>query len=54
MKNAQIDLSKYEVADLNAIREKAAEMRAEEMKRMFVSAKSWLKSHFTLGAVTHA
>lgn len=54
MKNAQIDLSNYNAPDLNAIRQQAAEMRAVEMKRIAASVKSWIKSHFTFGVVTHA
>jgi hypothetical protein len=54
MENTQIDISNYEVADLNEIRRQAAKMQAQEMARLATAVKAWFKSHFTFGAVTHA
>tara|TARA_R110002096_G_scaffold120749_4_gene261568 strand:+ start:8168 stop:8338 length:171 start_codon:yes stop_codon:yes gene_type:complete len=54
MENTQIDLSNYEVADLNEIRRKAALMQAEEMSRLMAAFSKSVKNLFTFGSLRHA
>ncbi|GEM_PF-4883816 len=54
MENAQIDITNYEIADLNEIRRKAALMQAEEMSRLAAKLSTFIKNLFTFGSLRHA
>lgn len=43
----------HETIDIFEIRRAASEMRAKHIASLVSSFKTWFKSHFTFGAVTH-